>query len=77
MDQENFLRAIMNATPTHIGRPSSILGIFDSNLSLDSLLATHQYDGSTQNTPDVGRKGNTNRFIKAMDTLRYAASGAG
>ena len=84
IEQENFLRAIINATPVALMKPGSSWGLNESNLSLDSLLTTstvvghhsHLHKDShavlpSQITPEIGRKVPSNAFFKAMDTLRY------
>lgn len=82
VEQENFLRSIIHATPMALIKPGSTW-MSNSNLSLDSIYSSG-LGGSTnhhipsidshshfsQITPEVGRKGN--RFAKAMNTLRYA-----
>lgn len=78
MEQENFLRGILKATPSSPGRPVSLLALFESNMSLDSLfvttpsLARHPQEISHHTkTPEIGRKGSSNRLYRAIDTLRY------
>jgi len=84
VEHENFLRAIVNATPLAVVKPGSSWS--DSTLSLDSLYSpssaahhTHHHAHlsvanemyAPQVTPDSGRKGNP--FMKGfINTLRYA-----
>lgn len=82
VEHENFLRAIVNATPLAVVKPGSTW-MSDSTFSLDSIsnaiaqpkMGVHHHHQDSQSyshqiTPEVGRKGNS--FMKAMNTLRYA-----
>lgn len=84
VEHDNFLRAIVNATPMGVMKPGSDW-MTDSTLSLDSIYSSTNNGAGvgglgsssssshleTHATPDTGRKGNP--FMKAMNTLRYAA----
>ncbi|OXA58822.1 Myotubularin-related protein 13 [Folsomia candida] len=87
VEHENFLRAIVNATPLAVVKPGSTW-MSDSTFSLDSIsnaiaqpkMGVHHHHQDSQSyshqiTPEVGRKGNS--FMKAMNTLRYAGTSGG
>lgn len=78
VEHENFLRALVNATPLGVVKPGLCARSFtDSTLSLDSVYTTasaaqsmvSMHHGEAKITPEVGRKNNP--FMKAMNTLRY------
>lgn len=79
VEHENFLRALVNATPLGVVKPGlgTPRNLSDSTLSLDSVYTTntgqsltHMHHSDAKITPEVGRKNNP--FMKAMNTLRYA-----
>ncbi|CAL8081456.1 unnamed protein product [Orchesella dallaii] len=85
VEHENFLRALVNATPLGVVKPGvAAWSLSESTLSLDSLyannagqqLASHMHHGDPMKiTPEAGRKNNP--FLKAMNTLRYAGTSGG
>lgn len=75
VEHENFLRALVNATPLGVVKPGlGARNFSDSTLSLDSVYTTgqtlvHMHHGESKITPESNRKNNP--FMKAMNTLRY------
>lgn len=84
VEHENFLRAVVNATPMAVMKPGSSW-MSDSMLSLDSISLYSSGGGGGAGeyqlaTPDTGRKGSSsssNPFAKAINHVRYAAGGGG
>jgi hypothetical protein len=88
VEHENFLRAIVNATPMAVMKPGSTWGMSDSTLSLDSLYSStgthhhalsHHHQHLSVGVDSYGTHQITpeagrkgNPFMKAMNTLRYA-----
>jgi hypothetical protein len=76
LDQDKFLTAIIASMPLGVSsRPiASASHLSDSNLSLNSLIATFGVElrggGQSTLTPEINRKQNSTPLQKAMTTLR-------